>query len=72
MAFRPGGCRAATWSAANAPQEMPIMPVPPSHQGCSVSQASTSSASACSRSRYSSRSTPSESPVPRRSTRTQA
>ena len=48
------------------------MPTAPLHQGCSASQAITSSASSCSCGRYSSSRMPSESPVPRRSTRTPA
>nr|KEP23421.1 hypothetical protein DA06_08685 [Georgenia sp. SUBG003] len=69
---RPGGRRAATCSALNPPQEMPIIPVVPSHQGWAAIHASTSSASRSSCSRYSSVRTPSESPLPRRSTRRQA
>ena len=48
------------------------MPTRPLHQGCAASQAMTSSASSCSALEYSSSSTPSESPLPRMSTRTQA
>src|SRR5699024_839174 len=51
---------------------MPIIAVRPLHQGCSVSQASTSSTSSSSCSKYSSVRTPSESPLPRRSTRRHA
>ena len=70
--LRLGGRRAATWRVLNPPQEIPIIPVRPSHQGCAAIQASTSSASDSSCSRYSSVSTPSELPLPRRSTRTPA
>ena len=48
------------------------MPTPPAHQGCAASQAMTSTPSACSCGRYSSSISPSESPLPRMSTRTDA
>ncbi|SLI50057.1 Uncharacterised protein [Mycobacteroides abscessus subsp. abscessus] len=70
IAFSAGGRRAATCRLLNPPQEMPIIPTLPSHQGWSASHAITSQASSCSVGRYSSVSTPSESPLPRRSTRT--
>ena len=54
IAPRPGGRRAAIWSALKPPQEMPHMPRLPSHQGCAAIQASTSSASSCSCCVYSS------------------
>ena len=55
MAFSAGGRWLATCSALKPPQEMPIMPTVPLHQGCAASQAITSTASACSCGRYSSR-----------------
>ena len=67
-----GGRRAATWSALNPPHEWPIMPTAPVHQGWTASHAMTSTASSCSSGRYSSVRTPSESPLPRMSTRTHA
>ena len=67
-----GGRRAATWSALKPPQELPIMPTAPVHHGWAASHAMTATASSCSSARYSSVSTPSESPLPRMSTRTQA
>ena len=48
IAFSAGGRRAATCSALKPPQEMPIMPTAPLHQGWRASQAITSSASSCS------------------------
>src|SRR5215467_6046348 len=39
MAFRAGGRRAATCSPLNPPQEIPIIPTAPLHQGCAASQA---------------------------------
>ena len=48
------------------------MPTVPAHQACAASHSMTSSASSCSCFRYSPRSTPSESPAPRMSTRTEA
>ena len=72
MARSAGGRRAATWSALKPPQELPIIPTAPVHHGWAASQAMTSTASSCSMGRYSSVSTPSESPLPRWSTRTQA
>ncbi len=70
-AFSAGGRRAATCSPLKPPQEMPIMPTVPLHQGCFASQAMISSASSCSCFRYSSASRPSESPLPAMSTRAQ-
>src|SRR5919108_309288 len=67
-----GGRRAATCRPLNPPHEIPIIPTAPLHHGCSASQAMTSSASSRSWGRYSSSRIPSESPVPRRSTRTPA
>ena len=72
IAFSAGGRRAATCSALNPPQEMPIIPTLPEHQGCAAIQAMAASASASSVSEYSSSQTPSLSPEPRRSTRTPA
>ena len=72
IAPSPGGRRAAIWSELKPPQEMPHMPSFPVHHGCSAIQARISSASSCSCWVYSSVSTPSESPVPRMSTRTAA
>ena len=72
IAFSEGGRRAATWSELKPPQEIPNIPVAPVHQGWAASQASTSTASSCSWGRYSSSSTPSELPLPRMSTRTEA
>ena len=48
------------------------MPIVPAHQGWADIQSMISSASSCSCFRYSPRNTPSESPAPRMSTRTQA
>ena len=48
------------------------MPTAPVHQGCAAIQAITSRQSSCSCGVYSSVQTPSESPVPRMSTRTPA
>ncbi len=67
-----GGRSAATWSALKPPHEMPVIPTAPEHHGCAASQAITSSASACSCAVYSSSRIPSDSPVPRMSTRTDA
>jgi hypothetical protein len=72
IAPRAGGRRAATWSELKPPQEMPIMPTWPVHQGREAIQAITSQASSSSCSVYSSVRRPSESPEPRRSTRTAA
>ncbi len=72
IAFSAGGRRAATCSPLKPPQLIPIMPTAPVHQGCAASQAITSSASSCSCLVYSSSMSPSESPLPRMSTRTQA
>ena len=66
-----GGVRAASWSPLNPLHDVPTMPTCPSHQGCSASQAITSSPSSCSCSEYSSSMIPSELPVPRMSTRAQ-
>ena len=49
-----GGRRAATCSALKPPQDLPIMPTVPEHQGWAAIQAITSSASSCSCFRYSS------------------
>ena len=68
----PAAASAATWSALKPPQEMPIMPTAPVHQGCAAIQAMISTASSCSCWVYSSSRMPSESPEPRRSTRTAA
>ena len=67
-----GGRFAATWSELNPLHEMPIMPTFPVHHDCSAIHAMTSHASDCSCGRYSSSRTPSDSPVPRWSTRMQA
>ena len=72
MASRPSGWRAATCRLLKPPQEMPIMPMRPVHQGCLRSQAMTDSASCSSCSEYSSSIKPCESPLPRMSTRMQA
>ena len=71
-AFSAAGRRAATCSPLNPPQEMPIIPTAPEHQGWAAIQAITASASESSVSEYSSSKKPSESPVPRMSTRTPA
>ena len=71
-AFSAGGFSAATCSALNAPQLLPIIPTAPLHQGCAAAQAITAQASASSCGVYSSVSSPSLSPDPRRSTRRQA
>ena len=67
-----GGRLAATWSELNPLHEMPIIPTLPVHQGCSAIHAIVSHASDCSCGRYSSSRIPSDSPVPRWSTRMQA
>ena len=72
IAASSGGLRAATCSALNPPQEMPIIPTFPEHQGWAAIHAMTSSASRVSWSEYSSVRTPPESPLPRMSTRTPA
>src|SRR5262245_5077779 len=64
-----GGRSAAIWSALKPPQDLPISPTAPVHQGCDAPQRIASTPSACSSGRYSSRSTPSDSPEPRRSMR---
>jgi hypothetical protein len=69
MAFNCGGARAAICKVLKPPQEMPRMPTAPFDHGCAASQAMTSSPSACSCFVYSPRSSPSESPEPRMSTR---
>ena len=71
-ALSAGGRRAASWRLLKPPHEMPVMPTAPEHHGCAAIQAMTSSRSSCSCGWYSSSSTPSDSPLPRRSTRTQA
>ena len=72
IAFSAGGRLAATCSALKPPQEIPVMPTLPLHQGCAASCAMISQASSCSSGRYSSARSPSESPEPRRSIRAQA
>ena len=72
MAFRAGGCREAICMAVIPPQEKPIIPTFPEHQGWDAIQATTSTPSCCSCGRYSSIRMPPESPDPRMSTRTQA
>jgi hypothetical protein len=67
-----GGLRAAICRPLKPPQEMPIMPTLPLLQGCSAAQAMTSQPSDCSCSVYSSNMRPSDSPLPRMSTRRQA
>ena len=42
IAFSAGGRSAATCSALKPPQDMPVMPTAPLHQGCAASQAITS------------------------------
>ena len=71
IAFSAGGLRAAICSALNPPQELPIIPTAPVHHFCLASQAMISAPSWSSVGRYSSVRTPSESPEPRMSTRTQ-
>jgi hypothetical protein len=66
------GRQAATCSPLKPPHEIPNIPTAPEHHGCSASQAITSTASSCSCPLYSSVRMPSESPLPRRSTRTAA
>jgi hypothetical protein len=72
MAFRAAGRRAAICKALKPPQEIPIIPTRPLHQGCAAIQAMTSWPSASSCALYSSAIKPSDSPLPRMSTRTQA
>jgi hypothetical protein len=72
MAFNASGASAASCSELKPPQEMPNMPTAPLHQGWAASHSMTSTPSASSCAVYSSRMTPSESPEPRMSTRTEA
>ncbi len=67
-----GGRWAATCRELNPLHEIPTIPTAPVHHGWAAIQAITSQASDCSWGRYSSSSTPSDSPEPRMSTRTQA
>jgi len=71
MAFNDSGASAATCSELKPLQDSPIMPTLPSHQGCAAIQPITSTASRHSCGVYSSNITPSLSPEPRMSTRTQ-
>ncbi len=64
-----GGASAATCNELKPPHEIPIMPTRPLHHGCSASQAISSTASFNSAAEYSSPNNPSESPLPRMSTR---
>jgi hypothetical protein len=68
MALSGSGLRAAICKALKPPQEMPIMPTEPLHQGCSAAQAITSTPSLSSWAVYSSAMSPSDSPLPRMST----
>ena len=54
------------------PQEIPIIPTEPEHQSCEEIHSIISTASCCSRGKYSSSMIPSESPWPRKSGRIQA
>ena len=63
---------AATWSATKPPQEQPIIPTAPVHQGCAAAHSHASHASRCCWGEYSSSRTPSELPLPRLSTRMHA
>ncbi len=72
IAFSASGRRAATWRLLNPPQEMPIIPTRPLHQGWAAIHRIASSPSASSCSRYWSTMIPSDSPEPRMSTRTHA
>ena len=54
------------------PQEIPIIPTEPEHQSCEEIHSIISTASCCSRGKYSSSMIPSESPWPRKSGRTHA
>ena len=72
MALSAGGRCWATCRLLKPLHEMPVMPTLPLHQSRSASQAMASQMSSCSRTEYSSASVPSESPLPRRSRRTQA
>ena len=72
MALRAGGAKAATCSEFMPPQEMPRIPTEPLDQGCLASHATHSTPSCSSAGEYSSVMTPSESPVPRMSTRAKA
>ena len=72
IALSAGGRRAAICSPFKPPQEIPIIPTTPLHQGCAASHAITSTPSSCSCFAYSSNSKPSESPHPLMSTRTPA
>ena len=69
IALSAGGRSAAIWSAVNPPQERPIMPTDPLHQGRAAIQAIASIPSSHSCRVYSSSSSPDESPDPRRSMR---
>ena len=72
IALSASGARAASCSALKPPHEMPNMPTAPVDQGCAASQAITASPSRSSCSLYSSSNSPSDDPVPRMSTRTDA
>ena len=69
IAFSAGGARAAACRVLKPPQETPRMPTEPLHQGWAASQAMATTASCCSLGRYSSSSSPVESPDPRVSSR---
>ncbi len=72
IALSAGGLMAAICRLLNPPQEIPIIPTRPLHQGCSLSQRMTATPSSISDCRYWSTSTPSDSPEPRISTLMQA
>ena len=66
------GGRIAACRLAVPPQDVPIIPTLPSHQDCAAIHSITARASSSSSGRYMSVISPSESPEPRMSTRTQA
>lgn len=72
IALSGSGARAAIRRELKPPQEMPIMPTLPLHQGCAASQLTTSTPSAGSVAECPSVGMPSLLPWPRVSTRTEA
>ncbi len=68
-ALSAGGRSHAICSELNPEYDVPHIPTLPSHHGWSASQPITSTRSDCSTTGYSSVASPSEEPVPRRSSR---
>ncbi len=69
IAFSAGGRSQAICSELNPEYDVPHMPTLPSHHSWAASQAMTVTRSDCSASGYSSVASPSDEPVPRRSSR---